>query len=92
MQIKRHTHTNDIHFYAFHVFLGGITHAQPTLCIYDSVNKKEHNHSSRRVQKSGIQSNTNVFDEKYFNQIEITRVPVTSGNAVMRHHHPLGSL
>ena len=47
---------------------------------------------SQRVQKSGIQSNTNVFDKKYFNQIEITRVPVTSGNAVMRHHHPLGSL
>ena len=37
-------------------------------------------------------SYTNVFGEKYFNQIEITRVPVTSGNAVMRHHHPLGSL
>ena len=31
-------------------------------------------------------SYTNVFGEKYFNQIEITRVPVTSGNAVMRHH------
>ena len=37
---KKYTHSNDKLFYAFHVFLGGITCAQPTFYIYDLVNKE----------------------------------------------------